>query len=157
MRQVRGTAFDYDLRRDAAAGKDVSKQMVIRDDAHSRGLVLVVEDNEGMRAAIDNLLDVAGFSGICYSSAESLIAEDRMKEALCVICDINLPAMSGFEFQAVLNSRNVDLPIIFIAAKDTLAVRNKAKRCGAAFLAKPFPGSALLAAIESVAAVTKLQ
>jgi FixJ family two-component response regulator len=127
-------------------------KMVIRDDAHSRGLVLVVEDNEGMRVAIDNLLDAAGFSGISYVSAKSLFAEGRMKEALCVICDINLPSMSGFELQASLHARRVRPPIIFITANDTPAVRNKAKRCGAAYLAKPFPGSALLRAIESIIA-----
>ena len=122
----------------------------MRKATYCRGLVLVVEDDEGMRVAIENMLDAAGFSGISYSSAESLIADEHMKDALCVVCDIKLPAMSGFELQAALSAHGVDLPVIFIAANDTPAVRSKARRCGAAYLAKPFPGSALLGAIESI-------
>ena len=125
--------------------------MVIRGDAHSRGLVLVVEDNDGMRQAIDNLLDAAGFSGITYSAVEELIAEGRVDDALCVISDINLPATSGFELLSELRARGA-APVILISANDTLEMRNKAKCCGAAaYLAKPFPGSELLAAIEQIA------
>jgi two-component system response regulator FixJ len=112
----------------------------------------VVVNNEGVRVAIANLLDAAGFSGISYLAAESLVVEGRMKEAPYVICEIKLPAMSGFDLQAVSYARNLDLPIIFIAANDTPTMRNKAKRWGAAYLAKPFPGSALLGAIESIGA-----
>ena len=126
--------------------------MVIRDGARSRGLVLVVEDNEGMREAIDNLLDAAGFSAIAYASAESLFAGDRVDEALCVICDIKLPAMSGFALLTELRARSQGPPVILITANDVPGVRNKAKRRGAAaYLAKPFLGSALLAAVERVA------
>ena len=125
--------------------------MVIRDHPHSRGLVLVVEDNDGMRQAIDNLLDAAGFSGIAYSRAEDLFAEGRIDDALCVISDIKLPAMSGFELMTALRERGTPTPVILITAIDGPATRSKARRHGAAaYLAKPFPGSALLGAIEGV-------
>jgi FixJ family two-component response regulator len=125
--------------------------MVIRDDAHSRGLVLVVEDNEGMRQAIDKLLDAAGFSGIAYSSAEDLIAGGRLDDALCVISDIKLPATSGFELLTQMRARGTCAPVILISANDNAAIRNKAKSSGAAaYLAKPFPGNELLAAIEHI-------
>ena len=126
--------------------------MVIRGDAHSRGLVLVVEENDGMRQAIDNLLDAAGFSGITYSRAEDLIAGGRVGDALCVISDIKLPVTSGFELLIELRARSARLPVILISANDTAEMRNKAKGCGAAaYLAKPFPGNELLAAIEHIA------
>ena len=130
--------------------------MVIRDDARSRGLVLVVEDNEGMRQAIDQLLDAAGFSGIAYSSAEDLIAAGRVDDAVCVITDIKLPAASGFELLTQLRARGGGTPVILISAKNTAAIRNKARRSGAAaYLAKPFPGNELIAAIErTMAAVS---
>ena len=125
--------------------------MVIRDNAHSRGLVLVVEDNEGMRQAIDKLLDAAGFSGIAYSSAEDLIAAGRVDDAVCVISDIKLPATSGFDLLTQLRARAAGTPVILISAKDTTAIRNKAKRFGAAaYLAKPFPGNELITAIERI-------
>jgi FixJ family two-component response regulator len=132
--------------------------MVIRDPAHSRGLVLVVEGNDGMRQAVDNLLDAAGFSGIGYSKAQHLIAGGRIDDALCVITDINLPAGSGFELLNELRARNASLPVILISAKDTTALRRRAEGCGAAaFLAKPFPGTELLAAIERIAESMRLK
>jgi FixJ family two-component response regulator len=130
--------------------------MVIRDNARSRGLVLVVEDNEGMRQAIDQLLDLAGFSGIAYSSAEALMAERRVEDAICVICDIRLAPGSGFDLLTQSRARGAT-PVILISAKDTVAIRNKAKRFGAAaYLAKPFPGNELIAAIERTVKSAKI-
>jgi FixJ family two-component response regulator len=125
--------------------------MVIRNAAHSRGLVLVAEDNDGMRKAIDTLLDAAGFSSIAYSSAEALIAGGREDE-LCVISNIRLPGMSGFELLSKLRERGTPTPVILITAKHTPAARSKAKRSGAAaYFAKPFQGSALLEVIDGLA------
>ena len=102
-----------------------------------------------MREAIDNLLHAAGFSAVAHSSAESLLAECNPVQGLCVVCDIALPAMSGFELQTELRARGANLPFIFIAANDTPSVRRKAKRCGAAYLVKPLLGGALLAAVSN--------
>jgi FixJ family two-component response regulator len=130
--------------------------MVIRDHAHSRGLVLVVEDNEGMREAIDKLLDAAGFSAIAYSSAEDLVTDGRVDEAVCVISDVRLPATSGFDLLTQLHARGAGLPVILISAKDTTAKRTKAMSSGAAaYLAKPFPGTELIAAIERIMESTR--
>ncbi len=130
--------------------------MVIREDTSSRGLVLVVEDNEGMRQAIDQLLDAAGFSGIAYSSAEDLFAGGRVDDAVCIISDIRLPTASGFELLIQLHARGADTPVILISAKDTAAIRNKARRSdAAAYLAKPFQGNELIAAVERVMTAAK--
>lgn len=126
--------------------------MVIRDTARSRGLVLVVEENEGMREAIDNLLDVAGFSAIAYPSAEALLAGGRLGEGLCIISDFKLPAMSGLDLLTEVRARGGHPPLIMITAHDAPGLRKIAERKGAAaYLCKPFFGSALLAAIEGVA------
>jgi FixJ family two-component response regulator len=113
--------------------------------------VLVVEDDEGMREAMESLLDAAGFATAAYASAEALLAGDAVEHALCVISDIKLPAMSGLELLTELRGRGAQPPVIVITAHDSPCVRDEAERRGAAaYLAKPFPGSALLAAIEDV-------
>ncbi len=115
------------------------------------GRIIIVDDDIGMREAIENLLDVAGFETTAYESAEALLAGGVVADALCVISDLKLPAMSGFELLAELRTRGAP-PVIVITAHDEAGVRNEAERLGAAgFLAKPFFGSALLAAIESAA------
>jgi len=111
----------------------------------------VVDDDESMREAIDSLLDVAGFESTVYVSAEELLAADGIEDALCVISDVKLPAMSGIGLLTVLRARGSRPPVIIITAHDGPGMREDVMRRGAAaYLAKPFPGSALLAAIESV-------
>ena len=120
--------------------------------------VLVVEDDEGMREAIATLLGAAGIDSTVYASAEALLAEVAVDEAWCVISDLKLPAMSGFELLAALRARGARPPVILITAHDAPGMRNDAVRHGAdAYLAKPFAGSALLAAIESVTSPARLK
>jgi len=118
----------------------------------SGGRVLVVDDDEGMREALKNLLNAAGFETVAFESAEALLGDHALEGALCVISDIRLPAMSGLEMLTELRARGVWTPVIAITAHDEPGVRNEAVRRGAAaYLAKPFRGSGLLAAIESIA------
>jgi len=124
---------------------------------HSDRKVLVVEDDDGMREAIETLLDAAGIGTVVYSSAEALLAGGAVDDALCIISDIKLPAMSGLELLTELRARGARSPVIFITAHDGPAVRKEAERYGAAaYLAKPFMGSVLLAAIKSVDGASRL-
>jgi len=115
------------------------------------GRVLVIDDDESMREAIESLLDAAGYESTAYASAEDLLVADGVTDALCVITDIKLPAMSGIELLTELRARAARPPVIIITAHDRPGLRDDALRRGAsAYLPKPFPGSALLAAIESL-------
>jgi FixJ family two-component response regulator len=121
----------------------------------SGGRVLVAEDDDGMREAIESLLDAAGFETTAYASAEALLSGGAIDGALCIISDLKLPAMSGLELLVELRARGALAPVIVITAHDAPSVRSEAARCGAAdYLAKPFGGSALLAAIQRAAGVS---
>ena len=105
-----------------------------------------------MREAIETLLDAAGIANTAYPSAEALLAEDAVGDALCIISDLKLPAMSGLQLLTELRTRGAQAPVIVITAHDAPGVRSDAERCGAAaYFAKPFLGSALLAAIVRIA------
>ena len=115
------------------------------------GTVLVVEDDDSMREAIERLLGAAGFTTAGYATAEALLAGGGIGNALCVISDLKLPAMSGLELLTELRGLGLLIPVIIITAHDSAAIRSDAKLHGAtAYLAKPFMGSALLAAIDGV-------
>ena len=112
--------------------------------------VLVVDDDESMREAIESLLAAAGFDTAMYASAEALLAGGAIEGAACVISDLKLGAMSGFELLAELRRRGALLPVIVITAHDAPGMADRAVRLGAAaYLAKPFTGTALLTAVES--------
>ncbi len=117
----------------------------------SRGTILVVEDDDGMRQAIESLLDAAGFETASFSSGEALLATGCGTGALCIISDLRLPAMSGLQLITELRQRSTCPPVILVTAHDSPGVRSEAGRRGAAaYLPKPFAGSALLAAIDDV-------
>jgi FixJ family two-component response regulator len=113
--------------------------------------VLVVDDDDGMRQAIERLLEVAGFVPAVYTSAEALLADRGAAGAACVVSDLMLPEMSGLELLAELRVRGWRTPLILITAFDAPGRQEEAVRCGAAaYLVKPFLGSVLLDAIRAV-------
>jgi FixJ family two-component response regulator len=114
-------------------------------------VILVVEDDDSMRESVELLLRAAGFSTATYASAETMLAGGADDGALCVISDLNLPAMSGIDLLTELRRLGSRLPVIIITAHDSTWTRRDALRRGAAaYLAKPFPGASLLAAIELI-------
>ena len=117
------------------------------------GTILVVEDDDSMREAIERLLNAAGFECEAFSSATALLARGVDQESVCVISDLRLPGMSGLELLGVLKERNPSTPFILITAHDAPELRERAMRNGAAaYLAKPFRGTALLDIINTAIA-----
>jgi two-component system, LuxR family, response regulator FixJ len=116
-------------------------------------VVLVVEDDDSMRESIEELLGIAGFRTVVYGSAEAMLAEEAPRCPLCIVSDLNLPAMSGFDLLRELSRRSLRCPVIIITAYDSAGNRQEAAQLGAsAFLVKPFPSQMLLTAIEGIAA-----
>jgi len=108
-------------------------------------MVLVVEDDDSMREALERLLSAAGFGCTSYASADALLAHGVDADSACVISDLRLPGMSGLELLAALRERKLLLPFILITAHDAPGLREKATSSGAAaYLPKPFRGTALL-------------
>ena len=85
--------------------------------------VLVVEDDEGMREAIESLLGAAGIESAAYASAEALLAGGALDRATCIICDLKLPAMSGLGLLTALRVRGAAPPLILVTAHELSAVK----------------------------------
>jgi FixJ family two-component response regulator len=118
-----------------------------------KSLVVVVEDDPGMRKALDRLLRVAGYQPSSFSSAEEFLDASAAQLAACLVFDIHLPGLSGFELRRRLSASGRETPVIFITAQDDEAARDEARqlKCSAYFR-KPFEGSALLEAIRQALA-----
>ena len=116
-----------------------------------QGRIIVVEDDQSMREAIETLMDAAGIESSAYESAEAFLADATARGARCIVSDLKLPAMSGLQLMSELRARGDGTAVIVITAHDSPEVRGQAELGGAAaYLAKPFRGSALLAEIERV-------
>jgi FixJ family two-component response regulator len=115
--------------------------------------VVVVEDDESLRRAIERLLRVAGYAPLAFASAEAYLTTPVAQPATCLISDVHLPGISGFELQACLEARGTRMPVVFITAFDTERAREEARRAGALrFLVKPFTGRSLIEAVKSAQA-----
>jgi FixJ family two-component response regulator len=107
--------------------------------------VVVVEDDDSMRQALERLLGAAGFQTDLFSTAEAALAGETATDTACVVSDLRLPGLSGLDLLAELGAHGRVAPFILITAHDTPGLRKEvARRGAAAYLVKPFLGTALL-------------
>ena len=111
--------------------------------------VLVVDDDESVLDSLRLLLESAGYRSSGLGSAEGLIESGLVENACCLILDIKLPGMGGFELLQYLATSQTPIPVIFITGHDRPGMEEQALRLGAmAYLQKPFDGQAILDAIQ---------
>ena len=118
--------------------------------------VILVEDDDSVRTALDRILRGAGYTVNAFGSGEALLDAARRVDAhdRCIVCDVRLPRISGFELHARLAARGPMPPWIFITGHDDAAVRAQAKRLGSGYLPKPFEARELLALIAALPAAS---
>ena len=110
---------------------------------------MVVDDDVGMNTAIQRLLHAAGYTTSTFSSAEALLATNEAEICACLILDIHLPGISGFDLAKQIRQQGLQTPVIFITAYDTEDFYSRSKEVGAiASMTKPFPGEKLLSEIN---------
>src|SRR5262245_8811747 len=110
--------------------------------------IVVVEDDPGMNQAIERLLNAAGFRAVTFPSAEALLQAGAATTAACLVLDIHLQGLSGFELHRRLAMSCAPPPVIFITAYDEEAARQNAIQAGAiGYFTKPFSGRTLISAI----------
>ena len=110
-------------------------------------MIGLVEDDPSFRRALRRLLSAAGFSVAAFASAEEFLASESAGATACLVLDVYLGGMSGFDLQQYLATAGVPIPAIFITAHDDPVTRERA-RSGVAYLQKPFREDALIGAIQ---------
>lgn len=115
--------------------------------------VFVVDDDAAVRDSVSLLLKTAGLAVEAYDSAEAFLAALDPQRHGCLVLDMRMPGMSGFELQEELARRDIPMPIIFLTAHGDIPMTVRAIKAGAVdFLTKPVDGAALLDRIESALA-----
>jgi FixJ family two-component response regulator len=119
----------------------------------NRNVVFVVDDDPGTLRGVKRLLREYGYESVLFPSAEALQNHDDFEEAFCVILDINLNDESGIDLRHRLKAAGISLPVIYITANDSPAVRTAALESGClAYLTKPFSAKSLIEPIEKASA-----
>jgi FixJ family two-component response regulator len=113
------------------------------------GTVFIVDDDDGVRTAIQVLLRSVGLRSQPFATPEEFLRSQRSDGPSCLVLDVRLPGVSGLDVQHQLAETGVELPIIFITGHGDIPMTVKAMKSGAVeFLTKPFREQDLLDAIQ---------
>jgi FixJ family two-component response regulator len=117
---------------------------------HNSKLIAIVDDDQSVQNALQDLIESEGLSAQCFGSAEQFLESGEQHRVACLIVDIRMPGMSGLELQAKLQAERCRIPIIFITAHGDAKMRIQAMRDGAVeFLTKPFDNTVLLETVQA--------
>jgi FixJ family two-component response regulator len=110
--------------------------------------VFVVDDDISVRESLELLLGSAGWRAVVCASGAEFLSRPRVPTPSCLILDVALPDLDGFDLQKLVADR-CDLPIIFLTAYNDVPMTVRAMKAGAVeFLTKPFDERVLLDAIR---------
>ena len=115
--------------------------------------VAVVDDEEPIRKALMRLMRSVGLSVETFASGPEFLQSLDTRLTDCVVLDLHMPQMDGFNVQASLARKCAALPVIIVTGHDLPHARERAMAGGAsAFLHKPVLDRILLDAISAATA-----
>jgi FixJ family two-component response regulator len=113
-------------------------------------LVLIVDDDERIRTALQELMLSVGIDSACFASTRELLDSDVPDRPGCLILDVRMPGSSGLEFQKHLAMNRDAKPIIFLTGHGDIPMTVSAMKAGAIdFLTKPVRDQTLLDAVSA--------
>jgi FixJ family two-component response regulator len=113
-------------------------------------LVAVLDDEESVRKALGRLIRSAGYGVEMFGSGVDFMQSLQRTRPDCVVMDLRMPVLSGFDVQAALQRSGVIVPVVIITGDDAPESRVRALRGGArAFLRKPVDDALLIEAIQN--------
>jgi FixJ family two-component response regulator len=114
-------------------------------------LVAIVEDDRSILDSLGTLLESADYDVRAFDSASGLLESDCLRDIDCLITDISMAGIDGYELARTVYERQPELPVVFVTGRPDLLrmVQNVGSRRYRAFL-KPFDGETLLAAVADV-------
>lgn len=114
----------------------------------SEPVVYVIDDDTGIREALARLFRSVGMRAEVFTSANELLHQRLPTVPSCLVIDVRLPGLSGFELHTELTKANVNVPIVFMTAHGDIPMSVRAMKGGAIdFLTKPFRDQDMLDAV----------
>jgi FixJ family two-component response regulator len=115
----------------------------------TKPVVFVVDDDESVREGLGDLLHSVGLGVQTFKSVQEFLENERPNVTGCIVLDVRLPGRSGLDFQSMLSSLGIELPVIFISAHSDIPISVRAMKSGAIeFLTKPVREQELLDAVQ---------
>jgi FixJ family two-component response regulator len=118
----------------------------------TRFVVAVVDDDHRALESLADLLEAEGYDVRLYSSATTVWTRGGLSEIDCLISDIGMPGMNGFELRLLALSEWPELPVILITGRPELRAQYSSIIERDRYFEKPYDGQQLLAAIRTALA-----
>jgi FixJ family two-component response regulator len=100
--------------------------------------IAVIDDDQGIRDAVEDLVQSCGYQSVAFASAEEFLGYEDRRNFNCILLDVKMPGLTGIELQSALNLEANRPPIIFMTSYRDEKTRASAMAGGAyAFLTKP--------------------
>lgn len=107
-------------------------------------LICIIDDDLSLQRALVRLIQSFGYAARGFGSAEAFIGSDAMPNCSCVITDIQMSGMSGFDLLHLMKSYTHPVPVIMITARTETELEHTALANGAhCFLRKPIDSNML--------------
>lgn len=114
-----------------------------------RKQIYIVDDDESVCRALKFLMASYSFAVRTFTSAEDFFSAVPNSAPGCLILDIYMPGLSGWEAQQKLSEKGSNRPVIFITTDKDCELKERAIKAGAAgFLQKPFNDQELISAVN---------
>lgn len=127
-----------------------------KETAPATPVVIVVDDDAGLREALSSLFRSVGLEVALFASALEMLAAPLPDAPRCLVLDIRLPGVSGLDFQQQLTRQDVDMPIVFMTGHGDIPMSVRAMKAGALdFLTKPFRDQDMLDAVLAAIAMDR--
>ena len=118
--------------------------------SNTPAFIAVVDDEESVRKALSRLLRAAGFSVEIFASGSEFLSSVQQRQPHCVVLDLRMPHVSGFDVQRALKQAGARVPVVIITGDDSPESRAHALAQGAkAYLRKPVDDAMLIEAIQT--------
>lgn len=112
-------------------------------------MIAIVDDDPSMRDMLVSLVRSVGYGARDFASGEAFLASGDMSQLACVVTDIHMPGISGFDIKQELDKRASRLPVIMITARTDSELADRASSVGAfGFLRKPLDFDMLIELIQ---------
>jgi FixJ family two-component response regulator len=113
-------------------------------------MITIIDDDDLVRESLRDLLESRGYAVSTFESAERFLESGRLGETSCLISDVQMPGLSGFDLQSRLLAEGRCIPVIFITAFPEERFRKRARSAGAVgYLSKPLEEGSLISCLET--------
>jgi len=112
--------------------------------------IIIVDDDVSFRESLVSLVKSYGFHPHAFESGEDLLESDALKDAACLVTDVQMRGMSGLDLQARIAQSGCEIPIIVVTSFPDKQIRDRAMSAGAvAVLKKPVDREELLQLLQA--------